>query len=53
MNKKTYQRLSVRIVTLHSEHDLLAGSDPLTTVPRAGFMSNPGIGDEDEDEDEV
>lgn len=51
MNKKSYQRPTVSAVTFQYDYYLLVTSDEQTTGrPTASYMSNPDIGEYDDDE---
>ena len=45
MNKKSYQRPTMRVVTLHHQSVLL-GNSQTAGRPSASFMSDPDIGEE-------
>ena len=54
MKRKTYLCPNiVAIVVIHSQSQLLSGSEQTTGRPSANFMSNPDIGNDDDSQHSV
>ena len=51
MNKRIYHTPAINIVLLLQQHHLLAGSNQATSGPSANYMKNPGMSEDEEDEE--
>ena len=50
MNKKHYEKPAMCTLGLHLQSLLICGSQHTVSRPSANYMSNPSIGDEEDDE---